>query len=152
MAEISLVKLPAGKCHWTLLMISQHFIRQEAITWANVDPDLCHHMTSLGLNELRREYLNSLRLSDAYMRQLSDHHCFDQCWNIVNWNLRNKLQWNLNPNSNIFIQENAFESVVCEKTAIFSRPQCVKLGSFIPLPIPWWDLPGNGRKQVWDKV
>ena len=27
-------------------------IRQQAITWANVDPDLCHHMVSLGHNEL----------------------------------------------------------------------------------------------------
>ena len=27
-------------------------IRQQAITSANVDPDLCHHMASLGLNEL----------------------------------------------------------------------------------------------------
>ena len=25
---------------------------QQAITWANVDLDLCHHMTSLGHNEL----------------------------------------------------------------------------------------------------
>ena len=40
--------------------------------------------------------------------------------------LRNKLQWNLNRNSNIFIQENAFESVVCKTVAILSRPQCVK--------------------------
>ena len=31
----------------------------------------------------------------------------------------------LNRNSNIFIQENAFESVVCETAAILSRPQCV---------------------------
>ena len=37
----------------------------------------------------------------------------------------NKLQWNLNRNSNIFIQENVFESVVCETAAILSRPQCV---------------------------
>ena len=37
----------------------------------------------------------------------------------------NKLQGNLNRNSNIFIQENAFESVVCETAAILSRPQCV---------------------------
>ena len=29
-------------------------------------------------------------------------------------------------NPNIFIQENAFESVVCEMAAILSRPQCVK--------------------------
>ena len=33
----------------------------------------------------------------------------NQCWNIVNWTLRNKLQWHLNRNSCIFIQENAFE-------------------------------------------
>ena len=32
---------------------------------------------------------------------------------------------NFNPNSNIFIQVNAFENVVCEKAAILSRPQCV---------------------------
>ena len=28
-------------------------IWQQAITWANVDPDLCRHMASLGQNELR---------------------------------------------------------------------------------------------------
>ena len=28
-------------------------VRQPAITWANVDPDVCHHMVSLGHNELR---------------------------------------------------------------------------------------------------
>ena len=40
-------------------MISQHWfslwlgaIRQQAITWANVDPDLCRQMASLGLSEL----------------------------------------------------------------------------------------------------
>ena len=43
----------------------------------------------------------------------------------MNWTLRNKLYWNLNRNSNIFIQENAFESVICETAAILSRPQCV---------------------------
>ena len=69
-----------------------------------------------------------------------NHHCFrwflvtwsapshylNQCWNIINWILRNKLQWNFNPNANIFIRENAFESVVCEMAAILSRLQCVK--------------------------
>ena len=34
-----------------------------------------------GLSPVRRHYLN-------------------QCWNIVNWTLRNKLQWNNNRNSN----------------------------------------------------
>ena len=45
---------------------------------------------------------------------------------LLIWTLRNKLQWNFNHNSNIFIQENAFESVVWEMTAFLSRPQCVK--------------------------
>ena len=58
-------------------------------------------------------------------------HYLNQCWIIVNWTLRNKLQWNLNRNSNIFIQENAFESVVCETAAILSRPQCVKLNKLL---------------------
>ena len=38
----------------------------------------------------------------------------------------NKLQWSFNKNFNIFIQENALESVVCEMAAILTRPQCVK--------------------------
>ena len=46
---------------WSLdsLMISQYWVgwwlgavRQQAITWAYVDPDLCRHMASLGHNEL----------------------------------------------------------------------------------------------------
>ena len=37
-----------------------------------------------------------------------------------------KLQWNFNQNSNILIEENTFEDVVCEMSAILSRPQCVK--------------------------
>ena len=39
--------------------------------------------------------------------------------------LWNKLLWNFNQKSNIFIQENAFEKVICKKAAIFSGPQCV---------------------------
>ena len=55
-------------------------------------------------------------------------HYVNVCWNIVNWTLGNKLQWNFNRSSNIFIQENAFENVVCEKASILFWPQCVKVG------------------------
>ena len=34
----------------------------------------------------------------------------------------NKFQWNFIENSKLFIQENAFENVVCEMAAILSRP------------------------------
>ena len=47
---------------------------------------------------------------------------WNYCWNIVKWN----LEWNFNRNSNIFIQENAFQNVVWEMASILSRPQCVK--------------------------
>ena len=53
-------------------------------------------------------------------------HYLNQCWNSANWTLRNKLRWNFNQNSNIFIQENWLENVVCEMESIFSQPQCVK--------------------------
>ena len=50
-----------------------------------------------------------------------------QCWNNVSSTLGNKLQWNLNRNLYIFIQENAFENVVWKMAAILSRSQCVKV-------------------------
>ena len=34
-------------------------------------------------------------------------HNLNQCWVIVNWALRNKLQWNFNLNTKLFIHENA---------------------------------------------
>ena len=49
-------------------------------------------------------------------------HYLNQCWNIVNWNLRKQ-------NPYIFIQEIAFENVVCEMAAILSRPQYVNKSS-----------------------
>ena len=86
------------------------------------------------------ESLNSLRPSDSYTcicgsklatigsdNSLSPGHYLNQCWNIVNWSLGNKLQWNLNWNLHIFIHENAFENVVRKLAAILFRPQWVKL-------------------------
>ena len=54
-------------------------------------------------------------------------HYLNQCWIIVNWTLRNKLQLNFNWNSYIFIQENALDKVVCKMAAILSQPQWVNL-------------------------
>ena len=52
-------------------------------------------------------------------------HHLNQCWVIVNWTLRNKFQRNINWNTTIFIQENAFGNVVWKMAAILSHPQCV---------------------------
>ena len=62
MAEVSLVKLPLDECHWLYwwyvnigseerLVPSGSAIRQQAITWASVYPDLSCHM-ALGHNLL----------------------------------------------------------------------------------------------------
>ena len=49
---------------------------------------------------------------------LSPSHYLNHCWNIVNWTPRNKLHWNFNRNSNIFIQENSLQNVACEMASI----------------------------------
>ena len=106
----------------------------------------CHGLGALMLGLLKLQTLfNSLRPSDAYMRWQTNHHWFrpwlvawtapshdlNQRWNMVNETLTNKLQWDINRNSYIFIQENALENVVCEMASILSRPQCVKVFSII---------------------
>ena len=51
-------------------------------------------------------------------------HYLNQCWNIINWTLRNKLRWYFNWNPYFFIQENTFENVVCEMVVIFFASLC----------------------------
>ena len=48
-------------------------------------------------------------------------HHLNQCWIIINWAHRNKLQWNLNQNTQLFIHENASENILCEMVAVLSR-------------------------------
>ena len=54
-------------------------------------------------------------------------HYLNHCWNIVNLTLGNKLQWNLNRNEYIFIQDNAFENVVWKMAAISLGLNMLKL-------------------------
>ena len=67
--------------------------------------------------------------------------------NIVNWNLRNKLQWILKRNSYIFIKENTFENVVCEMAPVFLglNVLCVTHTWTTHRPLQWRH---NGRDSV----
>ena len=56
----------------------------------------------------------------------------NQCWVIVNWTLRNKLYWNFDQNTKLFIHENAFENIVYEMAAILSRERWINC-YFIPI-------------------
>ena len=55
----------SGEWHRSSLMRNQHWfrkwlgaVRQQAIAWAIVDRDLCHHMASLGHNVLKKIWLH----------------------------------------------------------------------------------------------
>ena len=52
-------------------------------------------------------------------------HYLNYCWVIVYWTLRNRILCNFNQNSCIFIQENAFENVVCKMAPILSQSHSV---------------------------
>ena len=73
-------------------------------------------------------------------------HYLNQCWNIVNLNLRNTLPWNLKQNSKISIKKNAFEKVVCKMAAIRYWPQCVN--SLWPSDAIWQHRTGSTLAQV----
>ena len=66
---------------------------------------------------------------------LAPCHYLNQCWLIVNWTPGNKFQWNLNLNSLIFIQENAFEITVCLNGRHFVREG--------------WEVGGGGGGGGW---
>ena len=73
-----------------------------------------HHRPSL-VQIMACRLFGAKPLSEPMMEYFSKRLC----------QIRNKFQWNFNRDVNIFIQENAFENVVVEMSAIFCRPQCV---------------------------
>ena len=109
-----IVKLVLGECRRTSVIISQHWfrwwlgaIRWQAITCANIDPEQCHHIVSLGHNELTHLLLVSHICVGGYgqhwFRQWLvaysvPSHYLNQCWVIVNWTLKKKLQLNFYQN------------------------------------------------------
>ena len=116
----------------------------------------------LGNSTLIINQVNSLRSSDAYMhcwtgsslvqimacRLSAPSHYLNRCWsivNIVNWTFRNKLKWNFNRNSNIFIQEIEFENV-CKMASILSQPQWVNA---ITADVWLLDHHANKLQQPW---
>ena len=81
---------------------------------------------------------------------MAPSHYLNQCWNIINWTLRNKLQWNFNRNSNIFIHENALENVVCEMASILSRPKCVNRIVIKPLRVRgYWQFLSSHNQETY---
>ena len=61
----------------------------------------------------------------------------------------NKFQWNIKQNSYIFIQENAFENVVCEMASICPDHNTLRYPIIIALlyALPYVTSPCNGETQ-----
>ena len=72
--------------------------------------------------------INSSPPSATYLRQTGSALVQIMAWRqiiVVNWTLRNKLQWNFNQNTTLFVHENASENIVCKTAAILSRGRWV---------------------------
>ena len=116
LAEVSPTKLPSDECHKTVLMISQHWfrqwlgaVRQQAITWANVDPDLWSQMASLGLSQLMGRQMHNLSglltcsiqpnfavsnlvMAVTYFRNYNGKHKSTNLWVPCSWKKSVKYQ------------------------------------------------------------
>ena len=68
-----------------------------------------------------------------WVKQIKISHYLKQYWHIIDWTLRNKIQWNLNQNTVIFFQENRSEKIVCKLATILTRPQCAELQKYFRL-------------------
>ena len=53
-----------------------------------------HIYASLGLNELTHQWINHHWFRQWLVAWPAPSHYLNQCWDIVNWTLGNKLQWN----------------------------------------------------------
>ena len=138
-----------------------HCLNQCVILWC--------HMASSGANELRSSdfYVASPNLviivlvdssppSATYMHQwlwsalveitacclFSTKPLSKPIWVIVNWTLRNKLQWNFNQNTKLFIHEKASENIVYEMAAILSRERWVNC-------LYTYSLPSHSLTKSW---
>ena len=87
-------------------LICQHWFRKwlGAITWAHVDPDRCHHMASLGHNEL----INYSLASAVYM--VSQCCYFDNCWNLLPI-MTACFKWSIWWSGNIWIATESISSI-----------------------------------------
>ena len=128
--QISLKLVPNGPIHNTLALVRVVAL-VVVIIWTSVDTNPWSFMASLYLNMLGVMSWNTLYALThlGRVRKLTsiglDYYYLNQCWNIVNSNLRNKLQWNHQLNSYIFNQENVFENIVWKMAANFvSAPIC----------------------------
>ena len=70
-------------------------------------------------------------------------HYLNQCWLVVNWTLRNKLRWNLNQNTKLFVPQNESENIV-EMASILSTWRWLNWSNHA-----WYNLPIIRSRVKW---
>ena len=126
-------------------MISQHWfrwwlgaVRQQAITWTNVDPDLCRHMVSLGQNEL------------------THCHAYKQLWEHLFLSIR--------PSVRLSVCHTFFTIIVIDKSDVHVigqgqrskvkvtefKTQCSRFRTVTPVWIPIW-LRNEAQSLKWHR-
>ena len=111
--------------HWLICMTKSIWIScLPFFVWASV---LAWGLTNISVSKLTivgsRQWLVAWPVPSHYL---------NQCWTNVDWTLWNKLQWNLNRNSYIFIKENALKM-----TPGKWWPFCLDLNVLTAIAIGW---------------
>ena len=87
-------------------------------------------MLHICISRLGQQWFMAWRLFGANLNQYWRMH------GIVNWTLKNKLQWNFNQKK--IIEENVFENVVCEMGAILFGSVELKSKLTLQVPVSSW--------------
>ena len=92
--------------YWWRNLWSNTFLKKRSnFMW----PALWLTMVNYMANRMRYRYCSPSNLL----------HYLNQHWVIVNWTLRNKLRWNSNQNTKLFIHKNVSENIVCDNGGHF---------------------------------
>ena len=89
-----------------------------------------------------RQWIRSAQVQMMDCRLLDTKPLSNQCWAIVDWSLRNKLQGNFNQNAKFVIHSNAPKYIVCKWQAFYPREDDTPLKIrhsriSTTYPLPW---------------
>ena len=117
-------------------------LRQQAIAWANVDPDLCHHMASLGHNELKCYML----ARDSLMAQ---NDCPTECVSIShNTKIHHEIKAHVLVNqlcNMLSVLSNQLDTKFISQKSNANQMNCIEL-------VLWNEQEHNLTHWGWDKI
>ena len=135
--------------------------RHKAITWANVDPDLCHHMVSLGHNKLKIRRLQDrliFNMVNTLRPRQNGRHFTDGIFKCI---FLNENAWILIKISMKFVPKGPINNIPALVKIMawrhpgdkpLSEPMMVSLTKHICVTRPQWVNPYTGKTKslYWD--